>query len=173
MRTYLEKGTAPRFLRVQVEGAQAFDRVPRGREGELASFAERAPAALPSFCRPNVLEMIALARDEEQSFYRALSLEHRGDFVACVGFGAVAGCEDTYDFFGSVGADREWALRGAKAYLSWLRAAGARMARFELDREGELALSPLAEDGLQREGVLADFYGPGADQSLVIWRPTR
>lgn len=173
MRAYLEKGTPPRFLRLTMDGAAVFDRIPAGRGDELRAFAERAPAALPSFCRPNVLEMIALAQDEEQSFYRVLALERRGAFAACVGFGAVAGCEGTYDFFGSLGADSEWALRGARATLGWLRAAEARVARFELDREGEAAFAPLAAEGAVREGVLADFYGPGNDQSLVIWRSIR
>ncbi len=173
MRTYLEKGPRPRFFRLRFDGAAVLDRIPPGREDELRAFAEKAPSAVPSFCRPNVLEMIALAKDEEQSFYRALVLERGGAFEACVGFGAVSGCEDTYDFFGSLGIDEGWALRGARAWVGWLRAADARLARFELDRAAELAFAALADDGAVREGVLADFYGPGEDQSLVIWRPRR
>jgi hypothetical protein len=173
MRSYLEKGPSPQFVRVALPGASAADRIGRGRQADLKAFVERAPVALPSFSRPNVLEMVELARDEEQSFYRILALEADGGFAACVGFGAVAGCEGTYDFFGCVGADAAWALRAVQVWAEWLQAAGARLARVELDGEAELALRPLAMLGFAREGTLSDFYGPGNDQSLVIWRPCR
>ncbi len=173
MRSYLEKGPSPRFRRLTVPGASAADRVSRERQADLRAFVERAPAALPAFCRPNVLEMVELARDEEQSFYRVLALEADGGFTACVGFGAVAGCEDTYDFFGCLGADAAWALRGVDAWVEWLKAAGARLARVELDGEAAKALLSLKNLGFALEGTLGDFYGPGNDQSLVIWRSSR
>jgi len=173
MRSYLEKGPAPRFLRVVAPGVTVLDRIPAGRGAELKRFAERAPSALPSFCRPNVLEMIDLAKDEEQSFYRVLALEAAGAFAAVVGFGLVSGCEGTYDFFGCVGVDPGWALRGVEVWATWLREAGARLARAELDRAGEVAFGALAAEGFAREGTLRDFYGPGDDQRLLIWRPAR
>ena len=72
-----------------------------------------------------------------------------------------------------MGADAAWALRAVQVWAEWLQAAGARLARVELDGEAELALRPLAMLGFAREGTLSDFYGPGDDQSLVIWRPCR
>jgi hypothetical protein len=173
MRNYLEKGPEPRFAAFDLAGAAVRDRVPEARQAALRAFAEGAPAALPSFCRPNVLEMVDLSRDEEQSLYRVLTLEEGGGFRACVGFGIVFGCEDTYDFFGALGADPGWALSGVRAWAQWLRMSGARLARVELDAAGEQALQPLAADGFAHEGTLEDFYGRGVDQALVVWRPAR
>jgi hypothetical protein len=173
-RSYIVKGERPLFVDLDLPGVEALDRVDPARQERLVRFArEGGGAVAPCGVRSGIAELVGLARDEEQGFYRVLRLEASGEVKACLGFGLVSGCQASYDCFGVVAADWDWMGRAFDALVEWLGKAQARLARMELDTASADALSQLASRGFVVEGRLKDFYADGTDQLLLVWRPGR
>jgi hypothetical protein len=173
-RTYIDKGDAPLFFDVQVDHGLVHDRPLDGRGDELKELAlKRAATVIPGGNREAIAELVDLAADPEQSLYRVLWLEAGGRSVACLGFGRVAATDDTYDCFGLVAADAAWAARALEALSKWLGKAKARMLRFEVDEANAAVAAAASGFGFEEEGRLAEFYGNGMHQRILMWRPDR
>jgi hypothetical protein len=171
-RRYIDKGQPPVFVALEIEGARAWDTVPGAHRAALIELVlKRGAVVVPRGNRAGVAELVDLAGDEEQSYYRVLWLSGNGRPEVCVGFGSVSGCEGTYDCLGVVAVDDLWAAKGIAAMSQWLSKAKARLARFEFDPpSAEVARAALVH-GFVEEGRIAGFYGEGADQQILVWRP--
>jgi hypothetical protein len=172
LRSYINKGDRPLFLEVSLAGARVLDRVPSECEAELTHFVRGwAGVAIPAGCRPAVEELVAHAHDEEQGFYRAFSLWASDRARACMGFGAISGCEAAYDFLGAIATDMDWMLKSFEAWAIWLRKARARLARIEIGQAHGPLVDALRPHGYVVEGRIDDFYSEGDHQLMVVWRP--
>ena len=173
-RTYIDKGKAPLFFDLEVKGARVSDQVAAARRGELLELvAGRGTVVVPEGNRGGLEELVRLAGDEEQSFYRELCLDDGSRARACVGFGAVSGCDDTYDCFGLVAEDEGWTAKALEALVQWLTRSGARMARFEVDEPNEAVARLALERGFAEEGRIEGFYRDGVGQRMLMWRPQK
>lgn len=171
-RTYIDKGKAPLFFDLPGTGARANDRIAGRRRPEILDLVTRhGVVVVPEGNRGGIGELVELAGDEDQSFYRVLWLEDDSRVGACLGFGAVSGCDDTYDCFGLVALDEAWAAKALDAFAEWLRKAGARMARFEIDAPNATVAGLALSCGFAEEGRIEDFYRNGVDQRMLVWRP--
>lgn len=171
-RIYIDKGDAPLFFDLSLEGAKVHDRVPADRREHLHALVKaKGPVVVPTGNREGIAELVDLARDEEQSLYRVLWLDDGRHPQACVGFGRVAATDDTYDCFGLVASDAAWAARGLRALAEWLRKAGARVLRFEVDEGNAEVVAAAQAAGFVEEGRIDDFYAKGAHHRMLIWRP--
>ena len=171
-RAYIEKGEAPLFFEIELAGAQAHDRVEGAHRSAVTELVTRnATLIVPIGNREGIRELVELARDEDQSFYRVLYLEDQGRVRACVGFGAVSGCHKTYDCYGLAAEGEAWAAKGLEALVKWMGKAKARMVRFEIDEANDAVARLALERGFREEGRMDDFYADGAGQLILMWRP--
>src|SRR5438128_358088 len=98
MSRYLMKGE-PVFVQIDAADTCVCDRVDDDLTDSILDFCDDQRAVVvPESCRPFMRELVERAREQDQPWYRILTLQNAGDVVACLGFGQEAGRDRVYHF---------------------------------------------------------------------------